>query len=143
MRQLNTNDKHAAALRLAERLGVTELSARELYIVRLVAWGYPAKQIAYMLDLSLHTVRQHLKNIHQVLNAHSTSDLTRYYFFREFGVADNWRKLIVTILFLLIMTASLFEMSTNVRVMRSYQVAGRMVRARNVRRNGYLKRQLS
>jgi len=143
MKELNTNDQHIAALLLAERLGVTELSARELYIVRLVAWGYCSKQIADMLDLSLHTVRQHLKNIHQALNAHSTSDLTRWYFFREFGVADNWRKLILTILFLLLMTASLFEMSTNVRVMRTQQVAGRMVRARSLRRNSYFKLQLS
>ncbi len=143
MRRLNTNDQHAAALLLAERLGVTELSARELYIVRLVAWGYCVKQIADMLDLSSHTVRQHLKNIHQALNAHSTSDLTRWYFFREFGVADNWRKLSLTILLLFLMTASLFEMSTNVRVMRSQAVACRMVRARNSRRNGYFKLQLS
>ena len=136
MKQLNTNDQHLSALLLAERLGVTELSARKLYIVRMVAWGHPVKQIADQLNLSLHTVRQHLKNIHRELNAHSTSDLTRWHFFRKYGIADNWCKRVIAILLFIISIGSIFEMSCNVMVLRtSSTISSRVARNRSNRRN--------
>jgi len=132
MNQKVLSEQRKAELLLAGQLHVSELSARELYIVRLVAWGYASKQIADMLNLSLHTVRQHMKNIHHVLNAHSTSDLTRWYFFREFGISESWRRIIATLL-LIISCLSILELSCNVRVLRASPV-GRVARAGRMRR---------
>lgn len=119
-----------------KQLSEAEISARELEIVRYVAWGYAAKQIAHKLHLSLHTVRQHLKNIHGELQAHSTSDLTRWYIFREYGISDTWRKVIALGL-LIVSLLSVVESSCNVRVF-TRGIMTRVSRARGTRRDDYL-----
>ncbi len=56
----------------------TPLSAREVEIVRLVANGLIAKEIAGQLRLSTHTVYTHRKNIMKKLKLGTTSELVRY-----------------------------------------------------------------
>lgn len=56
----------------------TPLSAREVEIVRLVANGLIAKEIAGQLKLSTHTVYTHRKNIMKKLKLGTTSELVRY-----------------------------------------------------------------
>lgn len=48
-----------------------ELSARELEVLSLVARGLPVPVIAAQLELSPHTVRNHIRNILVKLGAHS------------------------------------------------------------------------
>lgn len=54
------------------------LSVRELQIVRLVAEGLIAKEIANRLNLSTHTVYTHRKNIMKKLHISSTSELVLF-----------------------------------------------------------------
>lgn len=57
---------------------LTPLTQREMEIVRLTADGLQAKEMAQQLDLSLHTVYTHRKNILKKLGLRSASELVRY-----------------------------------------------------------------
>ena len=61
-----------------ENCAPTPLSPREVEIVRLVAEGKIAKEIASTLDLSTHTVYTHRKNIMRKLQLSSSSELVLY-----------------------------------------------------------------
>lgn len=56
----------------------TPLSPREVEIVRLIAKGLIAKEIADALNLSTHTIYTHRKNIMKKLNISSSSELILY-----------------------------------------------------------------
>lgn len=58
----------------------TPLTPREVEIVRLIASGLVAKQIAAELELSTHTVYTHRKNIMRKLRIGTASELVRYAF---------------------------------------------------------------
>jgi len=58
--------RHIAA-RLADRMMRSDLTARELQILELVAQGSTNKQIAAALDISDNTVRHHVNNIMEKL----------------------------------------------------------------------------
>lgn len=60
-----------------EKMRLTE---REIEIIKLIAQGKPAKQIAEELFLSLHTVDTHRKNILTKLNLKNIADLVRFAF---------------------------------------------------------------
>lgn len=57
------------AQRLAERLGKPEPSARELEVLSLIAKGRGNKEIATALGVSDETVKTHVSNVMQKLNA--------------------------------------------------------------------------
>jgi DNA-binding NarL/FixJ family response regulator len=57
------------AARLVEFLGDTDLTARELDVLRLIRDGHRNKQIAGQLDISEATVNFHVKNLVQKLRA--------------------------------------------------------------------------
>ena len=63
------------------------LSLREREIVRLVAKGKIAKQIASDLGLSTHTIYTHRKNIMRKLQLNSTSELVMYAL--NHGIVEN------------------------------------------------------
>jgi DNA-binding NarL/FixJ family response regulator len=54
-----------------DRLEVLELSAREMEILRLIADGLTNQEIARQLYLSVHTVKNHVHRILDVLGVHS------------------------------------------------------------------------
>ena len=56
----------------------TELTVRELEVVKLVVDGIATKEIADRLNLSHHTVYTHRKNVMRKLNINSTPELVRY-----------------------------------------------------------------
>ncbi len=56
----------------------TPLTPREMEIVRLIAKGLIAKEIANTLNLSTHTVYTHRKNIMRKLELNSSSELVLY-----------------------------------------------------------------
>ena len=56
----------------------TELTNREIEIVQLVTAGLTAKEIAYHLNLSLHTIYTHRKNVMKKLNIKTESELVFY-----------------------------------------------------------------
>lgn len=58
-----------------EHDGLTELSEREMEIVRELATGGSSKAISERLFLSEHTVRTHRRNILQKLGLHNTAEL--------------------------------------------------------------------
>ncbi len=58
----------------------TPLTPRELEIVRLVAKGLIAKEIADVLHLSTHTIYTHRKNIMKKLSLNTSSELVLYAF---------------------------------------------------------------
>jgi two-component system NarL family response regulator len=57
------------AQRLAERLGKPEPSVRELEVLALIAKGRSNKEIATLLGVSDETVKTHVSNVMQKLNA--------------------------------------------------------------------------
>ena len=65
----------------------TPLSFREIQIVRLIASGKIAKEIADDLNLSTHTVYTHRKNIMKKLELNSTSELVIYAI--NHGIIEN------------------------------------------------------
>jgi DNA-binding NarL/FixJ family response regulator len=54
------------------------LTARERQVLQLLAEGRSNKEVATLLDLSLHTVETHRGNIMQKLNLHSGAELILY-----------------------------------------------------------------
>ncbi len=54
------------------------LSLREVEVLRLVARGYSAKEVAKSLQISVKTVDRHKSNMMQKLNMHNQVELTRY-----------------------------------------------------------------
>lgn len=54
-----------------DRLDILELSAREMEILRLIADGLTNQEIAHRLYLSVHTVKNHVHRILDVLGVHS------------------------------------------------------------------------
>lgn len=54
------------------------LSLREVEVLRLVAQGLSAKEVAKNLQISVKTVDRHKSNIMQKLNMHNQVELTRY-----------------------------------------------------------------
>ena len=55
-----------------------DLTLREKDVIRLIAMGYANKEIADRLNISIHTVISHRKNITEKLNIKSISGLTVY-----------------------------------------------------------------
>ena len=56
----------------------SELSSRELEVLRLLAGGESNAQIARRLRLSPHTVERHVTNIYRKINARGRADATAY-----------------------------------------------------------------
>jgi len=54
------------------------LTARERQVLQVLAEGRSNKEVATLLDLSLHTVETHRGNIMQKLNLHSTAEIILY-----------------------------------------------------------------
>lgn len=65
----------------------TPLSPREIEIVRLIAQGLIAKEIASKLNLSTHTIYTHRKNIMRKMGLSSASELILYAV--EIGLVDS------------------------------------------------------
>lgn len=63
---------------LTPETGQDVLTAREQTILLLLAQGQSNKQVANDLDISVHTVETHRKNIKRKLGINSTAGLTRY-----------------------------------------------------------------
>jgi DNA-binding NarL/FixJ family response regulator len=55
-----------------------ELTGRETEVLRLVARGLTAKQVATRLGLSVRTVQNHLQNVMDKLQVHNRAGLVRY-----------------------------------------------------------------
>ena len=69
-------------LRQMQQRGVEDsyelLTSREREILQLLAEGKSNKDVANLLNLSLHTVETHRSNILQKLNLHSVPELILY-----------------------------------------------------------------
>lgn len=79
-----------------------KLSDREMQVAKLIAWGYIKKEIADMLNISFHTVSQHVRNIYEKLDVCKETDLARWYLFQEYGIADNPFKKVLAVVMLVI-----------------------------------------
>lgn len=58
--------------------GASELTGRQIEVLRLIAAGSTAKDIAKRLNISVRTAEFHRAGIMQRLNLHSTAQMTRY-----------------------------------------------------------------
>ena len=58
--------------------GETNLSKRELHIIRLLLKSYSQKMIAGELGVSVETIRSHLRHIRAKLRLHSTSQIINW-----------------------------------------------------------------
>lgn len=58
--------------------GGTDVSDREIEVLRLVAWGHSNKEIASRLDLSVKTIEVHKANAMKKLGMASRIDIVRY-----------------------------------------------------------------
>lgn len=66
--------KHLAHLRRFEQVEMQELAGREIEVLQLTADGLSPEQIAEVLFLSPHTVRNHLRHAMAKLDAHTKLD---------------------------------------------------------------------
>ncbi|MEL7340089.1 MAG: response regulator transcription factor [Bacteroidota bacterium] len=66
----------------------TRLTQREIEVVKQMAEGVPAQEIADRLELSVHTIYTHRKNIMRKLGATSASEVIRYAFQTALVKAD-------------------------------------------------------
>ncbi len=57
---------------------LTALSVREMDILQLLAEGHAYKQIAGDLDISINTIRTHIKRIYEKLHVHSRMEAVRF-----------------------------------------------------------------
>ncbi len=57
---------------------VGELTSREAEVLQLIAEGFPNKQIASELSISIKTVEKHRQQVMNKLNIHEVAGLTRY-----------------------------------------------------------------
>ncbi len=55
-----------------------KLTRRELEIIRLISGGFLSKEIAYKLNISIHTVNNHRKNIYAKLNVNNAVEAVNY-----------------------------------------------------------------
>ena len=62
---------------------LSPLSPREVDILQLLAEGYAYKQIAGELDISINTIRTHIKRIYEKLHVHSRMEAVRFLQERE------------------------------------------------------------
>jgi two-component system response regulator NreC len=58
--------------------GTSNLSSREVEVLRLIAWGYSNKEIASRLELSIKTIEAHKANAMKKLNMNSRIDIVRF-----------------------------------------------------------------
>lgn len=65
--------KILSSFRQSEETVTEKLSEREVELLKLSDQGYQQKQIAEMLNLSIHTVYTHFKNIYQKLQVNSSA----------------------------------------------------------------------
>ncbi|WP_427893361.1 response regulator [Kribbella sp. GL6] len=65
-------------VRRGERVPGQVLTAREDEVVKLIAEGYPSREIAGLLTISQKTVERHRANILQKLGMRDRTELTRY-----------------------------------------------------------------
>ncbi|MCW2622588.1 MAG: DNA-binding response regulator [Frankiales bacterium] len=72
--------------RTATQSGAPQLTARETEVLRLVAKGLSAREVAERLGLSHRTVENHVQNTFAKLHLHNRSQLVRYAL--EQGLAD-------------------------------------------------------
>jgi DNA-binding NarL/FixJ family response regulator len=61
-----------------EQLNLSDLSEREVEVLRMIANGHNTKEIAQHLGLSVKTVESHRLRIMTKLNLHSVAELTKY-----------------------------------------------------------------
>ena len=61
-----------------ERLGVEQLTPRQLAILRAVGRGITTEAIAEEMGLSVHTIHFHRRNLRRVLGVESEGGLERY-----------------------------------------------------------------
>jgi DNA-binding NarL/FixJ family response regulator len=62
----------------AETRDLTELSKREIEVLRMLAEGYPNTEIAETLFISIRTVESHKSHIMQKLEIHTTVELVKF-----------------------------------------------------------------
>jgi DNA-binding NarL/FixJ family response regulator len=74
----NVTDVWAQTCRGMPNLFSQTLTVREREVLKLIGEGKPKKQIADLLNISIHTVEHHRENILTKLNLHTTADLVRY-----------------------------------------------------------------
>lgn len=120
-----------------EKLECLELSQKEIYIARLIAWGYTQKEIAAKLFRSELTIATHLKNIYQQLGIHKETDLTRWYIFREYSIADNPFKKVLAIMFLVLSLTMVLDDQDLMRFFRISPMRTAVRAARPVREKRY------
>ena len=116
------------------RVSTTEnesLSIREMSIARLLAWGFTQKEIATKLFISELTVQTHLKNIYHKLSIHKETDLTRWWIFNEYAIADNPFRKVIAVMLLALSISAVITDNNIVRVFRA--PAARVARAAKVK----------
>jgi two-component system response regulator NreC len=61
-----------------DQIGLSQLTAREREVLRLIAEGKSSKQIAGLLKISVKTVETYRQNVMRKLGTHSVAGLTKY-----------------------------------------------------------------
>jgi len=115
---------------------VSTLSKREYEIAELIAWGLIKKEIASRLNISYHTVDQHIRNIYKKLQIRKETDLTRWYFIHRYDIpAENPLRKIMAVFLLLITLGSIVTDQNMLRVFRTRTITTARIRKTKSRRD--------
>jgi len=71
-------DEYLGKAKEAEEDSHKELTERELELINLIAEGKTNKEIANLLEISIHTVQTHRLNLMKKLDVHDSTQLVRY-----------------------------------------------------------------
>ena len=77
-------DDYLEQAKVREELAPGELTKRELELLGLIAEGKTNKEVADLLNISIHTVQTHRLNLMKKLNVHDSTQLVRYAIRRGF-----------------------------------------------------------
>lgn len=113
------------------------LTPRQHEIADLLAWGASAKEIALILQLSVHTVVLHIKNIKRKLGINKITEISAYIFCTDYEVPvsydkiGNIKKVISMYIFLILIGLAEFQQMDCLRISTT-----RIMRSRTVSRKG-------
>lgn len=119
------------------------LSKREKEIAELVTWGASYKEISYILNISVETVKEHIKHIKIKLGINKATEIGAYIFCTEYDVPvrrdrlGRIKNIIATISCVLAFALVEYQQIAVIRTMsvRNVRVASR--NSKRARKNDY------
>jgi DNA-binding CsgD family transcriptional regulator len=111
-----------------------KLSAREMEVMELTAWGASAKEAADRLCVSTYTVQNHLKRIKEKLHLQKATEIAAAFFCMKFHISMDLsplkRQVVASMLLLLLVFQMCFDSNVDMRGRRVRTTRGSQIERR-------------